>query len=78
MKKILFLVSFFFTFSFSAVDVSGFTLDVASVEVIAGVMLGALAIIWVARKVVTFLHERNMTMEDWYDRYEYERDQIKE
>jgi len=30
-------------------------LDVAGVESIAGLMIGALALIWVARKVVSFL-----------------------
>ena len=39
----------------AAVDVSGVALDTTSVETIAGVMLGALAIIWVAKKVVSFL-----------------------
>ena len=39
----------------ASVDVSGVALDTTSVETIAGVMLGALAIIWVARKVVSFL-----------------------
>jgi len=43
------------TASFSAVDVAGVSLDTTSVETIAGTMLGALAIIWVARKVVSFL-----------------------
>lgn len=43
------------TSSNAAVDVSGVVLDTTSVETIAGVMLGALAIIWVARKVVSFL-----------------------
>jgi len=43
------------TASFSAVDVAGVVLDTTSVETIAGTMLGALAIIWVARKVVSFL-----------------------
>jgi len=45
----------FATSSNAAVDVSGVVLDTTSVETIAGVMLGALAIIWVARKVVSFL-----------------------
>ena len=45
----------FATNASAAVDVSNVTLDVASVETIAGVMLGALALIWVARKVVSFL-----------------------
>ena len=39
----------------AAVDVSGVTLDTAPVETIAVTMLGALAVIWVARKVVGFL-----------------------
>jgi len=39
----------------AAVDVSGVALDTAPVETIAGVMLTALGIIWVARKVVSFL-----------------------
>jgi len=39
----------------AAVDVTGVQLDTTSVETIAGVMLGALAIIWVAKKVVSFL-----------------------
>jgi len=43
------------TSSFGAVDVTGVTLDVTSVEDIAKVMLGGLAVIWVARKVVNFL-----------------------
>ena len=43
------------TSSFAAVDVAGVVLDTTSVETIAGTMLGALAIIWVARKVVSFL-----------------------
>ena len=41
--------------AFCAVDVTGVVLDTAAVETIAGTMLGALAIIWVARKVVSFL-----------------------
>jgi len=41
--------------SFGAVDVSGVALDTAPVETIAVTMLGALGIIWVARKVVGFL-----------------------
>ena len=41
--------------AFAAVDVAGVVLDTAAVELIAGTMLGALAIIWVARKVVSFL-----------------------
>ena len=49
------LVMGFATNASAAVDVSDVTLDVASVETIAGVMLGALALIWVARKVVSFL-----------------------
>jgi len=49
------LTSLFATSASAAVDVSGVALDTASVELIAGVMLGALAIIWVARKVVGFL-----------------------
>ncbi len=43
------------TASFGAVDVTGVTLDVTSVEDIAKVMLGGLAVIWVAKKVVNFL-----------------------
>lgn len=39
----------------AAVDVSGITLDVTSVETLAGAMLGALALIWVARKIIGFL-----------------------
>ena len=45
----------FATSSMAAVDVSKVVLDTAAVEEIAGTMLGALAIIWVARKVVSFL-----------------------
>lgn len=39
----------------AAVDVSGITLDVTSVETLAGAMLAALALIWVARKIIGFL-----------------------
>jgi uncharacterized protein YaiE (UPF0345 family) len=39
----------------AAVDVSGVALDTSAVETLAVVILGALAIIWVARKVVSFL-----------------------
>lgn len=42
----------------AAVDVSTVTLDVTSVETLAGVILGALAIIWVARKIIGFLGSR--------------------
>jgi hypothetical protein len=49
------LTSLLATSASAAVDVSKVALDVASVETIAGVILGALAIIWVARKVVGFL-----------------------
>ena len=45
----------FATSANAAVDVSGVVLDTSSVETIAAVMLGALAIIWVARKVIGFL-----------------------
>ena len=53
--KIVGLTALAATASNASVDVSGVSLDVASVETMAGVMLGALAIIWVARKVVSFL-----------------------
>jgi len=43
------------TMANAAVDVSGVALDTAPVETIAVTMLGALGIIWVARKVVSFL-----------------------
>ena len=43
------------TSSQAAVDVSGVAFDVGSVETIAAAMLGALALIWVARKIVNFL-----------------------
>ena len=49
------LVSLVSTVSNASVDVSSIRLDVSSVEVLAGVILGALAILWVARKVVSFL-----------------------
>jgi len=39
----------------AAVDVSSVTLDVSAVEIMAATMLGALALIWVARRVVSFL-----------------------
>lgn len=39
----------------AAVDTTGVTLDTAAVEGLAVKILGALAIIWVARKVVGFL-----------------------
>ena len=39
----------------AAVDVTGITLDVSSVEAMATTMLGALALIWVARRIVSFL-----------------------
>jgi len=42
-------------FSNASVDVSAVTLNVDGVEVLAGVILGALAILWVAKKVVSFL-----------------------
>jgi hypothetical protein len=69
--------------AFSAVDVSAVVFDVGSVEIIAAVMLGALAIIWVARKVVGFLDSRNgyawdsQEAEDAYDRYEWETTECK-
>jgi len=53
--KITGLTALAATASNAAVDVSGVVLDTTSVETIAGVMLGALAVIWVARKVVSFL-----------------------
>jgi len=53
--KITGLTALAATASNAAVDVSGVALDTTSVETIAGVMLGALAVIWVARKVVSFL-----------------------
>ena len=39
----------------AAVDVSSVTLDTTAVETLAVVILGALAIIWVARKIIGFL-----------------------
>jgi hypothetical protein len=39
----------------AAVDVSGVALDTSAVETLAVVILGALSIIWVARKVIGFL-----------------------
>jgi len=39
----------------AAVDVSSVALDTSAVETLAVVILGALSIIWVARKVVGFL-----------------------
>jgi len=39
----------------AAVDVSGVTLDVTSVETMASTMLGALALIWVAKRIVSFV-----------------------
>lgn len=39
----------------AAVDVSTVTLDTSAVETLAVVILGALSIIWVAKKVVSFL-----------------------
>lgn len=45
----------FSTSAFSAVDVSAVTLNVAPVETIAVTILGALSIIWVARKIISFL-----------------------
>ena len=41
--------------SFGAVDVSGVNLNTDPVEAIAVTMLGALGLIWVAKKVVGFL-----------------------
>ena len=60
-KKGLVAVGVLTAFSTSAnasVDVSKVTLDVGSVEILAGVILGALALVWVARKVVSFLDSR--------------------
>lgn len=39
-------------------DLSGFTLDTSNVDVIAGVMLTALAGIWVAHRVLAFIRGR--------------------
>ncbi len=39
----------------AAVDVTGVSLDVTSVETMAGTMLGALALIWVAKRIVAFV-----------------------
>ena len=39
----------------AAVDVSTVALDVTSVETMAGTMLGALALIWVAKRIVAFV-----------------------
>ena len=39
----------------AAVDVTGVTLDTSPVETLAVTILSALAIIWVARKVIGFL-----------------------
>ena len=82
MKKILLFISFLVTFSFSAVDVSNVTLDTSAVEILAAVMLGALAIIWVARKVVSFLDGGghawdSQEAQDALDRYEYESSEVK-
>ncbi len=40
----------------AAVDVSGVSLDVSSVETLAAAILGALALIWVAKRIVGFMH----------------------
>jgi len=53
--KIVGLTGLAATASNAAIDVAGVALDTTPVETMAGVMLGALAIIWVARKVVSFL-----------------------
>jgi len=47
----------------ASVDVSKVTLDVGSLEAIAGVMLGALALIWVARRLVSFLGNGNSSID---------------
>jgi len=39
----------------AAVDVTGVILDVKSVETMAATMLAALSLIWVARRLVSFL-----------------------
>ena len=39
----------------AAVDVSSVSLDVSSVETLAAAILGALALIWVAKRIVGFL-----------------------
>jgi len=39
----------------ASVDVSGVTLDVSSVETLAVSILGALALIWVAKRIIGFL-----------------------
>lgn len=39
----------------AAVDVTGVTLDTSAVELLAVSILGALSLIWVARKVIGFL-----------------------
>jgi len=44
-----------FTNASAAVDVTGVTLDTTPVETIAGTILGALAVIWVARKIIGFM-----------------------
>ncbi len=39
----------------AAVDVSGVSLDVGSVETLAVSILGALALIWVAKRIIAFI-----------------------
>ena len=47
--------SFGASVSFGAIDPSTIALDTSPVEVLGLTILGALAVIWVARKVVSFL-----------------------
>jgi len=45
------------TSSQAGVDVSGVLFDVGSIETIAAAMLGALALIWVARKIINLIND---------------------
>jgi UDP-N-acetyl-D-mannosaminuronate dehydrogenase len=43
------------TSSFAAIDVTGVDFDVSPVEALGGLMLAALALIWVVRKVLSIV-----------------------
>ena len=63
--KILGLIALATVASNASVDVSAVTLDVRGVEILASIILGALAIIWVARKVVGFLELKREENHEW-------------
>ena len=47
--------TFFSTSAHAAIDLLGFSVDVGPIETLAGIMLTALAVIWVSRRVLSFM-----------------------